>query len=319
MPDASLSVVLAMPDGYGRIRRTLEHLRAQTVRERIEVVVVTDGDPHVPAAALEGFAAHRIVRVHELRSRAAANAVGYRHASAEVVVFAEDHCFPEASWAQHLLRRHGEPWAAVGPAVRNANPETIVSWCDLLLNYGPWLADGAGPAAALPGHNTSYKRAALAGYGDALADRLEVEPEMHAEMDRCGRGLFFEPAARVAHVNMSRLLPWLACAYFGGRIYAAARARSWSASRKLAYAAAWPAIALVRLVRMLSQWPGSGAVPPRRRILPTLLAGLVADAAGQGAGYLAGAGGAARAMPRFEFQRVAHVRAAERTLLESVP
>ena len=93
-----------------------------------------------------------------------------REASAPIVVFTEDHCFPEPEWAAALLARHAEPWAAVGPVLRNANPETTVSWADLLIAYGPWLAPGvAGPKDHLPGHNSSYKTSVLREYGDRLA------------------------------------------------------------------------------------------------------------------------------------------------------
>ena len=44
-----------------------------------------------------------------------------------VVAFGEEHCFPEPGWAQALIDAHREDYAAVGPAMHNANPDTIVS------------------------------------------------------------------------------------------------------------------------------------------------------------------------------------------------
>src|SRR6185503_9752454 len=169
---ASLSVIIPAPGGLTSIATTLEHLQAQTVRNRIEVVVVTDSpqlDYDDTDRLARTFASHRIVRLPTLSSRAAANAAGYRHSACDVVAFAEDHCFPDPTWAEALIARHREPWAAVGPAIENANPATAVSWCDLLLNYGPWIAPVAAPAPQLPGHNTSYKRAVLARYEERLA------------------------------------------------------------------------------------------------------------------------------------------------------
>jgi hypothetical protein len=308
----TLSVVLAAPHGLDSVRRTLDRLHAQTVRERLEVIVVTDGEVAGDDVrqALDAFAARRVVRLPSLESRAAANAEGCRHAHAEVVAFAEDHCFPDARWAETLLVRHAGPWAAVGPAIENANPGSAVSWCDLLINYGPWIGPEAGPAPSLPGHNTSYKRAVLSRYGSELAAWLEVEAELHDDMIRRGESLFVDPAARVSHLNISRWFAWLPALFFGGQIYAAARCRDWPLSRRLVYAAAWPLIPLVRLGRMLASWP-PGA-PSRARLAFVLLAGLVADGAGQALGYLAGRGQSARRMARYEFERSEHVRAAER-------
>jgi glycosyltransferase involved in cell wall biosynthesis len=317
MPAASatLSVVLPAPGGLASIATTLEHLRAQTVRNRIEVVVVTDApqlDYEDVDALASTFAAHRIVRLPKLNSRAVANAAGYRHAGCDVVAFAEDHCFPDPSWAEALLARHKESWAAVGPAIENANPASAVSWCDLLLNYAAWITPAAAQALQLPGHNTSYKRAALARYEDNLAEWLDVEAELHDDMRHAGERLFVEPAAKVAHVNISRWSAWLASLFYGGRIYAAARARTWPVAKRVLYAAAWPSIAIVRFARLLSAWPA--VAPSATRLGPVLFAGLVADAAGQGLGYLAGAGRAGKRMARYELNRPRHVRRAERVL-----
>ena len=39
-----MSVVIVTPDGYETIRRTVEHLRAQTVKDRLELVIVVHFD-----------------------------------------------------------------------------------------------------------------------------------------------------------------------------------------------------------------------------------------------------------------------------------
>jgi GT2 family glycosyltransferase len=319
-PEApALSIVLAAPRGLAHIGATLAHLRAQTARPRLEVVIVTDvPEPAADVeASLGSFAAHRVVRVDKLASRAAANAEGCRHAAAGIVAFAEDHCFPEPAWAEALLRRHAERWAAVGPEIGNANPESALSWCDFLLNYGPWMAPAtAGPASHLPGHNTSYKLPVLERYGDDLAAWLEVETELHRDMESRGEGLYLEPEAKISHINVSRWSAWLPSLFHGGRIYAAARSRYWPLARRFLYAAAWPLIALVRMARLLSGWPE--AAPPPLRLAAILLVGLAVDAVGQAAGYVAGAGRAAERMARFEFDRIDHVRAADRAGLEGL-
>ena len=82
----------------------------------------------------------------------------------------------------------------------------------------------------------------------------------------------------------------------------------------------WPAIALLRWLRMLAAWPsGVAELPGPSRLAPTLLVGLLFDAAGQAFGYLAGVGDAGARMLRFEFGRAAHVRPDERVLLEGGP
>ena len=74
-----------------------------------------------------------------------------------MVVLSEDHSFPEAGWAEALIEAHRGPWSVVGPVVRNANPDSLISWADFLLGYGTWLDPApGGEISQLPGHNSSY-------------------------------------------------------------------------------------------------------------------------------------------------------------------
>jgi len=135
-----LSVILAVTDGYPIVRRTLRHLAAQTIATDIEMVFVADSSTplNVPEQVLSAFHSWQSVQVGKLQCIGQANAAGVLKAKAEIIALAEDHCFPEPSWAAHLLKAQEGEWAAVGPAVMNANPDSAVSWADFFLGYGPW-------------------------------------------------------------------------------------------------------------------------------------------------------------------------------------
>ena len=104
----ALSVVLATSDSYDQIRKTISHLRAQTAGERIEVVIVAPsiGQLGIVDEDHASFANVTVVETGPIESIGAANAQGVRRASAEIVVLAEDHCFPEPAWAAALLEAH---------------------------------------------------------------------------------------------------------------------------------------------------------------------------------------------------------------------
>jgi Glycosyl transferase family 2 len=206
-----MSVVLVTPDGYGTIRTTMKHLRAQTVRDRLEIVIVAPSVDalHLDHTELQEFLQFRVVEVGEVRSIAEGNAAGVRHASAPVVALAEDHSYPDPDWAAALIGAHRNAWAAVGPAVRNANPKSVTSWADFLSAYGPWseLAT-AGEIEHLPGHNSSYKRAILLDYGPKLEAMLGAESVLHWDLRARGYRLYLEPKAKIAHLNLGYCLPW---------------------------------------------------------------------------------------------------------------
>jgi len=308
-----LSVILAAPDGYAAVRRTVAQLRAQTALGRLELVLVLPPDAE-PAAPTEVAPFRWLTRIDAPRgSIGHANAAGVRHAAAPLVVLAEDHCFPEPGWAQALLDAHRDDWAAVGPGVRNANPATAVSWADFLIGYGPWMLPAErAEAAFLPGHNCSYKKAELLAYGDRLDALLEAETLLHWDLRRRGRRLLLEPAAVVRHANFSLWRSWLPIQYFAGRLFGGTRAADMPAWKRAVYVAGAPLIPLVRLARIAGHARRARALGRFVRTLPALVVGLALDGVGQFVGYLRGVGTASERVASYEYRRVDHVTAHDR-------
>jgi hypothetical protein len=312
----ALAVVLVTRRGWAPVAATLRCLAGQTVAERIELVLVAVGaePPGEPPPEVARLAGHRVVALPGAGTVAEANAAGALATAAPVVAFGEDHSFPLPGWAEALLDRHEEPWAVVGPLVRNANPRTATSRADYLISYGTF-AEGAagGEAAAAPGHNSSYKRAVLERHAAELEQLLAAEWLFHGRLRAAGERVYLEPRAVTRHVNFAEPRTFLAVAVKAGRAGAGVRAAGWPGPRRLAYAAgsaALPALRLARLLRALS--PAQRRAVPLARTLPMLLAGLAADAAGQAAGFLTS--GAALSSDD-ELERVRFIPAADRSEL----
>jgi predicted dehydrogenase len=294
----SLTVVSITPDSYDTVRRTLAHVRAQTARDDIELLIMAPSRVllHADEAELAEFRWVRIIEVGAMSATGQVRARAIREASAPVVVFTEDHCFPDPDWAAALIERHREPWAAVGPVIRNANPETMVSWADLLIGYGPWLAPGEGGSAShLPGHNSSYKVAVLREYGDRLDELMEAESVLQWDLRSRGHSLYLETAARVSHTNFAFWSVFVPVQIVNARVFADTRRRGWSPLKRLAFAAGSPLIPIVRLTRTIrdarrAKVPGGLLV----RVAPALVIGLALDGLGQMLGYALGADDAAR-------------------------
>jgi len=300
----AMSVIVSTPDSYDTIRKLIGCLRAQTRRDALEVVLVAPSLEVVRAglADLRDFCCWRVVQLGRLRTVAQAKAAGIRHATAPVVVLTEDHSFPRPTWAQALIDAHREPWAAVGPAMGNGNPESLISWADFIIGYGAWLDPPAGEADQLPGHNSAYKRDILLSFGDRLEALLGAESTLHQELRARGYRLYVQPAAQTFHVNFTRPARWVPYLLYSGRLFAAERARSWSLPRRFAFSGASCLIPFVRLKRSLQQIRRSrpDLLAP---VFPALLFALTVDGFGQWLGYTFGAGQAAQKVAHLEFHR----------------
>ena len=308
----ALSVVLVTPARFEALRTTVAHLRAQSVRERIELVIVApsieglEPDP----SELEGFHSHCLVEVGAITVTGASIAAGVRAARAAIVTYAEEHSYPQPGWADALIRAHEGSWAAVGAAITNANPERMISWASVFTDFGPCVAPVArGEQNALAWHHISYKRDLLLAYGPRLDAMLDMEGDLLRDLAARGHRLFLEPAAVSSHVNVSRLGSYVRSEFHGGRAFAATRAKAagWSSTRRLLQAGGGPLVPLVRLRRVLGEVRRSGRlrqlVPG---ILPPLLLGLGGFALGEMVGYVLGIGNARQRRVTIELERHLH-------------
>src|SRR5262245_26663941 len=286
----AITVVLPTWDTFDALRTTVRHLTAQTVADAIELIIVAPSAQRatVDPDALRGLHSVRVIETGAMHATGPARARAIREASARVVAFAEDHCFPEPDWAAALIAAHEEPHAAVGPAVYNANPETATSWADLYVGYGRWMGPGRRDEVdLLPGHNSSYKRDILLTYGNDLDRLMEAETVLLWDLRRKGHTLLFEPAARVNHTNFSALHIFLDVQWHLGRVFGDARAARWSLPRRIAYAATSPLIPLIRLGHVMRAVVRNNTSKQRFVVtLPSLIAGLAVDFVAQATGAL---------------------------------
>jgi glycosyltransferase involved in cell wall biosynthesis len=306
----AMSVVLAT-ERYETIRKTVRHLRAQKVRDRLEIVIVTPSKDKLglQTSELNDFLKFLVVEIGAIRSLSWARAVGIRQASAPLVALAESHSYPDPGWAEALIEAHRKPWAAVGPAIGNANPAGMISWCNLFLDYGRWVEMAEAKVMDdLPGRNSSYKRSLLLQYGSELEAMLEAEIVLHLDLQARGYKLYLEPKAKTYHLNVSLPSSWLAERFNAGRWYAAARAQSWPWLRRFLYIGGAPLIPLVRLRRILGDIKRSGRdrdlLP---RILPVLLVSLIVSAVGEMVGYAFGVGAAMQKTSLMELYKAQHL------------
>jgi hypothetical protein len=302
-----MSVVVITPDRYETVRKTIRHLRAQNVRDHLEIVFVAPAvdELNLEEAEVRDFFRFRVVEVGAVRSTAKARAVGVREAGAPIVAFVEDHAYPAPGWAEALINTHKQDWAAVGPVMTNANPRSMVSWANLLIEYAPWLEPAEGGVADhLPGHNGSYKRELLLEYGARLEAMLDAESVLQWDLRAKGHKLYLEPKARTFHQNFSAPCSWIPLRFQHGRLFGSARARQWPIWRRLAYAGGGPLIPFVRCLRITRELFRTGR--PRHllpRVLLVLLAGLILDGAGEMVGYALGPGNAMERLSDMEFHR----------------
>jgi hypothetical protein len=318
MNPPEMSVVLATRTSFRPIRKTVRHLLRQTVVDRLELLIVapsretldlTDSD-------VQGFHSVQVIELGSIVSMSDARAAATRRATAPIVAFSEDHCYPDPEWAESLIKVHFPNCAAAGPTMRNANPGSLTSWVSYLMSFSRWNEPVAGGSTdGLPWHNTSYKRDLLLAYGDELPSLFTVEGFLQQDLAAQGYVLTLAPMAKARHVNVSLPSCGFQHALLGGRLFGASRVRreKWSRWRRLMYILAAPLVPAVRLQRTCRE---IRRIHEQDRLLPRILPGLCAalccHAFGELMGYAFGPGNDEQRYSIYELSRIDQITEEDR-------
>lgn len=324
--DAAISVVLIVPNRRETVLRTLECLRAQTARSRMEIVLFGPSMAVLETLRedLAGFGGYQLVAWGRMRNMAAARGAAFRIARTPLVVHAEDHCFPDPAWAEAFMQAfassaQGVVPAAAGPLMVNANPRSLWSWAAFTLHFAhAAFPESRGPVEFLATHNACFRKDAALALGPSLDSGIEMEILLQNRLRAEGHTLFHEARAVTRHVNVSRPLPLLKASFYGGWLFSTVRMREeqWTLGRKLFQLAVSPLVPLLQLKR---RWGALGRIAGERRLLPFVAMPVLAIAtlhtAGEVVGILFPRDSVIEDYSNFENTRMRFVRPEEGALL----
>jgi hypothetical protein len=284
--------VIVVTDHYRTIRRVLGHLREQTARNQIELVIVLPRQARDAAEeeTLTGFAAVKFVELDSVHPVPHARAAGIRAATAPLVFLGETHSFPGRELAEALIAAHENAWDAVVPGLANANPQSAWSWASYLMDYGTW--DSTGDAREIgggPTWNVAYRKSLLQECDDRLERAMEHGDVLAVWLRERNARTWFEPRARLEHANVERFTSWAEQRFLAGVLVAASRTNRWPVSRRLLYVFASPLIPPLILYRLRSAVGArlrDGAMP--MTVIPALVLGTILRTAGEVVGYIRG-------------------------------
>ncbi len=309
MPGEPRLSYILVADRPSTIEPVLRSLERQTAAEGLEVVAVVEpGAEEELEARLASFARAQVLTTPSIYPLGRARQLGVEAASTPVVFLGETHTFPRPELVERLVAAHEGPWAAVAPAIGNANPAGVLSWSAFLLDYGPWFRPPERREVSwVSPYNSSFKRDVLMGLDPKLEVVLEPMGGMSANLRAGGHRLLVEPAAQIDHQNVDRPADWLRERYIHGRVVGS-RATRWGPGRRLVYAAGSPLVAGLTLARRAGPIRRAGGQRPRGTVAALAL-GATISAAGELTSYVFGPGDAAERMLAYEVHKARYASA----------
>ena len=301
---ARISIILPT-DTAETIRPVLDHLRAQALGYDVELVVVI---PDAEAGKLDKNEV-TIVPVKSIYPLSQARAAGVHAAASEFVFMGETHSFPRAGMFKAIAAAHASGATIVVPALENENPTGLVSWAGFINGYASWARGRErGEIESAPLFNVSYRKSFLLGFGESLDRILLIREDIKRRVAAANGRIFFEPAAGIGHVNITRARDWIPQRVVAGRTIGSVRSSSWPAGRRFVYALAFP---LIPAVLMRKHWRGITRTMRGNRVsravLPVLVLGMFFQAWGEMLGYLLGESpDAVRRYDEYEVRQLAY-------------
>jgi GT2 family glycosyltransferase len=272
-----MAVVICSLNGAAGVDRCLRALARQTIRSRLEIILVDDGsaDGTSEVGYRHGV---RVIRHPVNQGLAAARNSGLNASSAPLVAFLDDDCEPDADWAAELVACYedgvtgvGGPVLPVAPAgfmagfLRSNNPLTPLEadlarsgriayrfYLYLKRQWMPAEPSGRRDVYAFVGANMSFRRQALTDAG-RFDERFRFGCEdgdlclaLTSAQSACR--LVFTPGARVVHHFEPTLRDTLRRSRAYGR-GSAQLCRKWPSVRPTFFP--WPVLVLILLLSSL--------------------------------------------------------------------
>jgi glycosyltransferase involved in cell wall biosynthesis len=292
-----VSVVIASVNGLPSIQECLEALTRQDSVVSAEILVADRCGESVRSFIASRFPSVRVLASEAGTSIPALRATAMAQAKGRLVAVIEDHCLVRPDWFR-MIERHADTRGVVGGAVENGSVARTTDWAAFFCEYARFMPPiPRGDVPCVTGNNTVYGRDVLDLLGPALYDEV-WESFLHERMRRLGVRFLSEPDLVVVHKKEFGFRYFLSQRYHYSRSFAGMRMAKAPAWRRLAYAAATPALPLVLLARTISIVAAKGGLGARfLSTLPALAAFFVSWAWGETVGALLGPG---RSLARVE-------------------
>ncbi|MGQ9684106.1 MAG: glycosyltransferase [Anaerolineae bacterium] len=288
----SLSVIVASYNARSTIAACLRSLEAQRTPVPLEVIVVDSSSDGTDTLVAEDFPGCSLLHFDERKYCGDARNLALEHARGNVVAFVDADCTVPAEWADLVMAAHRGPDPAIGGAIANGNPQSLVGWAAYLCEFSQWMPGmPAGPVGDIAGASMTYKRTILAQYKPFIEGTYGSDTELHWRLARAGVRIRYEPSIVVYHHNITKLRLVLAHEFRHGRDFARVRSRkqTFTPLRRALYAAFSPAIAVLLMAKTLGRLVRvRHMVRPPLRSLPIMALGFLAWSLGEAEGYSRG-------------------------------
>jgi len=205
-----VSVVIPSYNSSAFIERCLTSVSQQKTTRPYEVIVVDSSDDDTSRVIAKRFPLVNLIRLKERTFPGAARNRGIEEAAAPIIAFTDSDCIVDDHWLDCALQAHDRGHDVVGGSIENARAGNLISDAEYFLEFREFSSQSlAREVRFVPSCNMSIRRAILDKIGTFPATRASEDVLFSYNLAKGGVKMFFAPSMRVAHLNRTRLAPFL--------------------------------------------------------------------------------------------------------------
>ncbi len=203
MGNIIVSVVIPCYNSKRTIFNCLKSILLQKVKFEFEVVVVDSSEDDTSNILTKQYPQVKVIRLQQRAFPAKARNIGIKEASGAIIAFIDADCVAYEGWLEKIYQKHQCGYVAVGGAVLNGNPKSILGWAEYLLEFSEFIPlSPLREVRTIPTCNISYKKR-------EVFDRYEFFPSMRTAEDTSfnwmlvenGEKILFDPSIKIAHIH----------------------------------------------------------------------------------------------------------------------
>ncbi len=286
-----LSVVIVSLYSHLSLRKSLDGILANEIRDKIEILVVDCCSDEPISNLIQKYPKVRFIQFPPKVGIPFLAGAGIKQSIGEIVALTDASCVVGPGWIRAIFEAHQLPSPVIGGAVEVREKMKPLGWAAYFCEYGQFMRPlKMGAADVLPGNNISFKRSVLEG-GTAY-----VEPEFWKtywceKLKENGIELISEPAMLTYYAKTFQTVPFFVRRFHHGRCFAGMRTNQSSLGKRMLYFAGSPILPAVFLYRTII------TILAKKRFLkefvlsfPFVVLAIVFWSLGETCGYLAGKG-----------------------------
>jgi glycosyltransferase involved in cell wall biosynthesis len=295
-----LSVVIIAYNERHAIERCLTSLERQKTVRAFEVILIDSSNDGTDTIARR-FPFVRVQHFAERKYPGDGRNAGIALARGNIIAFLDADCMVENDWIDEVAKAHQSPHLAVGSAIINGSPGSLVGWAYYFCEFNLWVPRREpceiGEMAAC---GLSIKRRAFEQYGPFITDTYCSDTAFHWRLARDGHKVLFVPSIRVAHTARYQLGEFLRHIAAHRRSFARVVVQEKKFSMPKRFAAALATVFLPPLLVPVIAWRVTRSehlLRPFLLALPVVFLGVLARAWGEFLGFATTQGCAVRPPP----------------------